>query len=465
MSKSLTWKLTLAFILVATANAALVALFIRLTSTDRLTSLLFDQQKSSVEQSLIQYYETNGSWANIQDDWQEIEFQAGGPFTTFSVGQNPPPGEPVFDASHHSLFGLADSGGIVIIPVDPRYPAGSFISGTTITEGTPIQVNGKTVGTILMARKFTGFNPAEARYLQRTSEALLMAIGVALLVALVMGILLAQTLTRPLKALTSAARNIAGGELEQQVDVRSKDEIGQLAESFNMMSQEVARANQMRRQMTADIAHDLRTPLTVIAGYIESMRDGVLKPTPERLDLIYSEIARLQTLVGDLRILSQADSGELPLHVQELAPAYLLKRAAGLFRHHADQKKVTLKVKAAKNLPKISVDEDRMMQVMDNLISNALRYTSAGGMITLSAQKQDKEMRITIQDTGTGIDPAELSHIFDRFHRADKSRHSENGETGLGLAIVKALVESHHGRVWAESKPGEGTAIHIGLPL
>ncbi len=292
-----------------------------------------------------------------------------------------------------------------------------------------------------------------------------MAIGVALLVALVIGYLLTRTLTRPLKALTSAAQNIASGQLEQQVEVKSKDEIGQLADSFNRMSQEVVRVNQMRRQMTADIAHDLRTPLTVIAGYIESMRDGVLKVTPERLDLIYSEIERLQILVGDLRMLSQADSGELPLHIQKLSPRYLLKRATELFQHHADQQKVTLRMKAAEDLPKISVDEDRMMQVLDNLVSNALRYTPSGGRITLAAQKRDQEVEITIQDNGSGIPSAELPQIFDRFHRADKSRHSENGESGLGLAIVKALVESHHGRVWADSTPGKGTTIHIALPI
>jgi signal transduction histidine kinase len=465
MSKSLSWKLTLAFILVAFTTAALVALFIRITSTDRLTSLLIDQQKSSMEQSLVQYYETAGSWGNVQQDWRQIEFQSGSAFNTFVVEGNLPPEGPVFDNSHHNLFGLADSQGNVIVSVDPGYPAGTQLSATLINDGTPIEVNGAQVGTILMARQFNAFNPAESRYLQRTNEALLMAIGVALLVALVIGYLLTRTLTRPLKALTSAAQNIASGQLDQQVDVKSKDEIGQLAESFNRMSQEVARVNQMRRQMTADIAHDLRTPLTVIAGYIESMRDGVLKATPERLDLIYSEIERLQTLVGDLRMLSQADSGELPLHFQKLSPRYLLKRAAELFQHHADQQQVTLKIKAAEDLPKISVDEDRMMQVLDNLVSNALRYTPSGGRITLAAQKRDQEVEITIQDNGSGIPPAELPQIFDRFHRSDKSRHSENGESGLGLAIVKALVESHHGRVWADSTPGKGTTIHIALPI
>ena len=153
-------------------------------------------------------------------------------------------------------------------------------------------------------------------FLQRTNQALLMGVLGAMLVALLLGILLASGLTRPLKALTQAAQSIAQGHLEQKVVVNSEDEIGQLATAFNRMSEEVARVNQLRRQMTADIAHDLRTPLTVIGGYVEAMRDGVLQPTETRLTMIYTEIERLQDMVGDLRMLSQADAGELPLHPQ-----------------------------------------------------------------------------------------------------------------------------------------------------
>jgi len=253
--------------------------------------------------------------------------------------------------------------------------------------------------------------------------------------------------------------------LEQQVKVRSNDEIGQLATAFNRMSQEVARVNQLRKQMTADIAHDLRTPLTVISGYIESMREGVLKPTPQRLALIYSEIERLQNLVGDLRMLSLADAGELSLNPQSIAPRALLDKAATLFRHLAEQQKVTIMVTVSENLPELWVDEARMMQVLGNLISNALRYTPSGGRVTLSARSVDDSVEICVQDTGEGIPADELPFIFDRFRRGDKSRHAETGETGLGLAIVKALVESHGGSVAAESAPGAGTTIRLDLPI
>lgn len=300
------------------------------------------------------------------------------------------------------------------------------------------------------------FNPEEALYLTRTSWALFFA---------VLGIILTRTLTRPLQALTQAARSIAAGQLEQQVQVTSKDEIGQLAAAFNKMSQEVVRVNQQRRQMTADIAHDLRTPLTVIAGYIESMRDGVLQPTPERLSLIYNEIEGLQNLVGDLRMLSQMDSGELTLHLQQIPPQSLLDRAAASFQHRAEQQNVVLSVQAEENLPDISVDESRMMQVFGNLLSNSLRYTPAGNSITLSAQQQAKNVVLAVRDTGAGIVEEDLPYIFDRFQRADKSRHTESGESGLGLSIVKALIEAQGGKVWAESKDGEGTSIYLSMPV
>jgi two-component system, OmpR family, sensor histidine kinase BaeS len=282
-----------------------------------------------------------------------------------------------------------------------------------------------------------------------------------LLVALVIGIFLARTLTLPLRELTLAAQNIAEGHLEQEVKVTSKDEIGQLASAFNRMSHEVAKANASRRQMTADIAHDLRTPLTVIAGYIESMQEGVLQPTPKRFELIYTEIERMQNLIGDLRMLSQADAGELSLNPQNIDPKALLDQAAALFQHHAAMQEVTISVDASEDIPTIVVDEARMLQVMDNLISNALRYTPAGGKIVLAAKVVDGKVELSVQDTGMGIEPAELPFIFDRFHRIEKSRHSEEGESGLGLAIVKALLESQGGTVWAESVVNQGTVIKM----
>jgi signal transduction histidine kinase len=328
--------------------------------------------------------------------------------------------------------------------------------------GAPLLVNGFQVGTILDANAPLPFNPEENLFLQRTTDALLLAMGGALLVALIMAVILSRTLIHPLRALTQAAQNITEGHLQQQVKVGAKDEIGQLATAFNRMSEEVSRVNQLRRQMTADIAHDLRTPLTVIGGYVESMRDGVLQPTEERLSLIYTEIEHLQNLVGDLKMLSQADAGELPLHPQPITPRLLLEQAAAPFQQRAEMQGVRLSVEADEDLPEICVDDARMMQVFGNLVSNALRYTPTGGEIHLAAQPCDGHIELAVRDNGAGIPDEDLPFIFDRFYRVDKSR-SEGDESGLGLAIVKALVEAQGGSVRAESQVEKGTAVYIRL--
>lgn len=458
MLKSLSWKLILAFMLVAFTSAALVAVFIRLTSADQLTQLILDQQRGDLQQALVDYYTANGSWNGVTREWRQIQSQTA-PLTPPQTNDHTQPG----GRDRRGLFGLADAKGVVIVGIEPGFSPGARLSAADLKAGLAVEVGGKQVGTIITARQTPGLNPEETLFLERTNHALLLASLAAVLVALVLGILLARTLTRPIQALTRAAQGIAAGQSEQQVKVSSQDEIGQLAAAFNQMSQEVAQANRLRRQMTADIAHDLRTPLTVIGGYVESMRDGVLQPTPERLTLIYAEIERLQRMVGDLRMLSQVDAGELPLHPQAIAPLSLLERAAGLFQHPAEQQAVTLRVQAAANLPEIRVDEARMMQVMDNLISNALRYTPSGGTITLAAQASAGKVIFSVRDTGQGISPEELPHIFNRFYRADRSRHSESGESGLGLAIVKALVEAQGGKVWAESVLEKGTTIFVQL--
>ncbi|MEI8131660.1 MAG: HAMP domain-containing protein, partial [Leptolinea sp.] len=264
--KSLYWKLTLAFILVAFSATAMAAVFVRVTSQDRLAQLIFDQQRENMMQSLKNYYAANGSWNGVSATWNEMQKQS------FPTPYPPPSGEesrptpdtkrPPPERERRNLFGLVGIDNVVIIPVEGDYPVGSQLPAEQIGGGSPVVVDEKTVGTILTARHLSRFNPEEDLFLERTNQALLLAIFTGLLVALVMGIILARTLTLPLRELTQAAQNIAEGHLEQEVKVTSNDEIGRLASAFNRMSHEVAKANASRRQMTADIAHDLRTPLT-----------------------------------------------------------------------------------------------------------------------------------------------------------------------------------------------------------
>jgi signal transduction histidine kinase len=282
-------------------------------------------------------------------------------------------------------------------------------------------------------------------------------------------VLLARALTQPLKALTRASQAIANGQLEQQVRVRSGDEIGQLSAAFNRMSADLAQASQLRRQMTADIAHDLRTPLSMILAHSEALRDGVLPATPETYTLIHDEALRLSRMVEDLRTLSLADAGELPLVRRPTAPADLLARAVAVQAVRAQQQAVALQVYTQpKALPTIQADPDRMVQVLGNLLDNALRYTPPGGQLVCEARLDPsgpkRAVVFRIADSGPGIAPADLPHVFERFYRADRSRQRDANGSGLGLAIARSIVEAHGGRIWVESQLGQGAQFFVAMP-
>jgi signal transduction histidine kinase len=343
------------------------------------------------------------------------------------------------------------------------------LSSDEIRRGIPIQVDGQTVGTLLRERVLIGFPNRSNPYLERINRALLISILGGALLALLLGWLLARAFTRQLRDLTLATRKIAAGDFGQQVPVRSRDEVGQLAVSFNSMSTDLARARDIRRQMTADIAHELRTPLSIILGHTEALRDGVLPPTPETHSLIHDEAVRLNRLVEDLRILSLADANELSLNRRRVAPGQLLERAVAGHAPHFQQKNISLATDIEPNLPEIEVDPDRIAQVLNNLLDNAARHTPAGGHVACRAavttEGHPPVLRLSITDTGSGVAPADQPYIFGRFYRADKARQHDTNGSGLGLAIAKSLIDTHGGRIWVESQPGAGATFMIELPI
>jgi signal transduction histidine kinase len=253
---------------------------------------------------------------------------------------------------------------------------------------------------------------------------------------------------------------MAQGQLEQQVTVRSRDELGELAQAFNQMSADLTRANRSRKQMTADIAHDLRNPLTVLSGYLESLQDGKPKPTPERFATMQAEVTHLQHLVEDLRTLSLADAGELKLHLEPTSIPELLERVAQAYRHQAEQQQINLKLEIEPDLPEVNLDPARREQVLGNLVSNALRYTAAEGEIRLEAKQLNGSLSVSGSDNGSGIPAEILPHIFERSYRGDESR--SGSESGLGLAIAKSIVELHGGKIVAQSAGlGHGSCFSI----
>jgi signal transduction histidine kinase len=443
--RSLTLKLILSFLLISVIGIGLAAVIARAATGRQFDRFVMDRTRSEFVANAASYYQAHGSWAGAGDYFRQLNA--------------PEPGAP----QRPSPFALVDQTGAAIAPTNPDR-AGERIPPAALARGQAVEVDGHRVGTVIDAGRAPPLNDRETQYLAGANRALLLAALGAAVIALLLGVVLARTLTQPVRDLTRAIEAMSRGELRQEVPVRSADELGTLTLAFNRMSADLARSNELRREMTADIAHDLRTPLTVITGYIEALRDGVLKPTPARFETMHNEAQRLKRLVEDLRTLSLVDAGELPMQRQRVAPRALLDRLTAAYAPQAAARHITLAVSAASEAPDVLVDPERMAQVLGNLVSNALRHTPAGGRIDLSARVQGARVALVVADTGEGIPADALPHVFDRFYRGEASRSQQDGESGLGLAIAKSIVEAHGGTIAAASTPGQGTTFTITLP-
>ncbi|MFI1071609.1 sensor histidine kinase [Streptomyces puniciscabiei] len=287
------------------------------------------------------------------------------------------------------------------------------------------------------------------------------AAGAVLAVTVAVTALVATRLVRPLRALTEAAQQPP--ELHVRVPVTTRDETGILAEAFNDLTERRARLEAQRKAMVSDIAHELRSPLTNIRGWLEVVRDGVVEPDPPLLDSLHEEALVLQRIIDDLQDLSAADAGTLRLHREPLRAGDLLEQVAAAHRVAADAAGVALRTEADATAW-LDADPVRMRQALGNLVSNALRHTPADGTVTLAGRRDGAEVVLTVTDTGAGIAPEDLPHVFDRFWRAEKSRSRRTGGSGLGLPIVRHLLAAHAGTAEAASESGAGAVFTLRLP-
>jgi two-component system OmpR family sensor kinase/two-component system sensor histidine kinase BaeS len=277
-------------------------------------------------------------------------------------------------------------------------------------------------------------------------------------------VLLARTLAAPLSQVSAAAGAVAAGDLSQRVPERGTVETEALARSFNQMAANLEQAEQLRRNLLADVAHELRTPLTVIQGNLQALLDGVYPLERAEIATIYDETRLLSRLVADLRELAQAEAGQLKLNLGPLDAAAVLAQTTDSFALLAQEDQVSLQLDAPGDLPPVLADPDRLAQVLRNLIANALRHAGPGGHVRVAARSEPVHLRVSVADDGPGIAAADLPHVFDRFWRGDPARRRDGSGSGLGLAITKTLVEAQGGAIGVESEAGRGTEFWFELP-
>jgi two-component system sensor histidine kinase BaeS len=322
--------------------------------------------------------------------------------------------------------------------------------------------DGAALGT-LIALPAADEDAPQPRFVTSVNRWLLLAAFGSAALAIVLALALSRRILGPIEAVTAAARRMEQSDLGARVTVRSADEIGELARAFNAMAEAVQRSETLRRNLVSDVAHELRTPLTNLRCQIEALQDGLQPPDDKTLRSLHEEALLLARLVDDLQDLTLAEAGQLSLQRGPVRVSAAVDGALTALRPLADQRGLTLHAEAAEDLV-VDADRERLAQILRNLLANAVTHTPQGGTITVTAQQDGDDVWLEVADTGDGIAPEHLPHIFDRFYRSDASRARATGGAGLGLAIVGQLVRAHGGRVAATSGPGRGTRVRFSVP-
>ncbi len=461
--KSLLFRLTAAFALVLFVSIAIVYVVANVATTNEFRGYMFRGGMAATDQiarDLGAYYAARGSWQGVDTYLaQSVNTGMGGMMGRGGMGTGMMGGPLV----------LADANGTVVAGRGSSAALGQGVSSEQLSNGTPILANGQQVGTLIDPSPLSSsFDSQQQDFLRRVNASILIAGVAGGLIALILGFGLFYQITAPLNALAVASRRIAEGDLTARVQDTRADEIGQVGSAFNAMAESLSQSEAARRNMIADIAHELRNPLGVLQGQLEGMIDGVFPTTPEQVASLYDETLLLTRLVSDLRDLALADAGQLQITRQSVDIQALIERTMAAFTVEATEKSIRLQQQISMPLPPVQADAQRIEQVLRNLIGNALRHTPEGGTITVrcSIEKaKPARMRIQVNDTGPGIPSDDLPHVFERFWRGDKSRSRAGGGAGLGLAIAKQIVIAHGGEIGAESETGQGARFWFTLPV
>lgn len=445
MINSLQFRLFAAFALVILVTTGTVLFFMHQATKSEIRAFeesIEQAREARMEIQLNQYYLRSGGWQGIQPyitQWGNIYGQRIILTDSNSV---------VIADSKEELLGKSfpdDSSGRVIRLPRARTPLGTLYvkdEASGVVDLTSFRILIEAIGRFFL---WGG----------------LIAVAIGVIIAF----LLSRRILAPVVALTSAARRLGHGDFSQRVTVRDKGELGELASSFNAMTDNLERGEKLRRNMVADVAHELRTPLSNLKGYLEAVSDGVMAPDTATIRSLTEEVNLLSRLVDELQELALAEAGKLKLNRGAENISGIIERIATAVRARAQAKGLSLFLSIDEGLPPVDVDNQRIGQVLRNLLDNALAHTDSGGTITVSAQRSDAWVEVSVIDTGEGIPEADLPFIFERFYRVDKSRSRATGGTGLGLTIVKRLVEAHGGKIEVQSEPGKGSRFVFTVPV
>ncbi|WP_048600564.1 sensor histidine kinase [Rubeoparvulum massiliense] len=417
-----------------------------------------EQRLNHWEQLLSNYYIENNSWQGIQ----ALVAPHGMGMKGRGVGNRRT--DFVTTENSERIILTATDGSIL---VDSRYNEALPFTYSAETPHREIIIDGKDIGTVwLDPQPLPGIQSMEEQF-SRSVMLVFFGAGLFILViAIVLARLLAQKLIHPLHQLMGAIQQIADGNKDSRVSIQSNDELGALAEQFNHMIEEIQQTELQQKNMIANVAHDLRTPIAILRGNLESMLAGIIPTNEEKLATLYDEVHRMSYLVQELHDLSLAEARQLQLNREWIDIVPFLQSIQQVFLPEAEQKNIQLLIQQPTDpSSRLFVDPRRLEQVLYNLMANALRHTPAGGTIQLRWEKVNENVKIEILDSGSGIDPDDLPHLFERFYRGDKARNRASGGSGLGLAIVKELVQLHSGHVEAANRPEGGSHFTIILPI
>jgi len=443
MIHSLRFRLIIAFIAVIAVTIGAISIFVgqrTLAELRRFEELREQTLATRLEFELTRYYYRVGSWEGIQ------------PFMSH-IG---------------NLYGqhiiMTDAAGTVVADSEgdllgqQHHPD---LPGRTISspwaEGTVGTLYVSTLPSTDPISLWRLFGPIK----QYVLWGCLIAGGIALAITFA----LSRRILSPIKALTEAAKGLGKGDLSQRVQVKDRGEVGELAQAFNSMASNLERAEQLQRNMVADVAHELRTPLSNLRGYLEAVGDGVIKPDADTIRSLNEEATLLSRLVDDLQELSLTEAGKLKLVCQAEDISELINQAVAAVRAQAEAKGVSVTTDLPDELPLVNIDSHRISQVLRNLLENAVAHTAQGDSITVTAEQRDNRVEVAVTDTGGGIPAEDLPYIFERLYRVDKSRARATGGSGLGLTIAKRLVEAHGGRIEVQSELGKGSRFTFTIPI